>query len=220
MNKAVAKQDDSFSRPEALHEARVAGVTGEQVIVQLVTKRGCGPLPTRVALPAYQPSIGDRVLVQCGDTGRHYIVGVVHAAHGPTLATDAGASTTIEAERIALRDADGSLLAVYDATSGELILSAPEHLKLRSPQGRLSIDAQTLSVRATVAEWAVGQWELSAERIVERARDAFHTVQGILETRAHRARTLVERTLEVTARRTSVTSREDTRIDGKRVLLG
>ncbi len=203
-----------------LHEARVAAVAGEQLFVQLVADRGSGPVATHVALPAYQPTIGDRVLVQEGDTGRQYIVGVVHAARGAQVVTAAGASATVDQEQIALRDAEGSLLAVYDAASGELVLSAPEHLKLRSPGGRLSIEAESMTVKATAVQWAVGHWDLSATRIVDRARDAFHSVEGILETRARRVRTLVDRTLELTARRTSVTSKEDTRIDGKRVLLG
>ena len=64
--------------------------------------------------------------------------------------------------------------------------------------------------------------ERNVSLLTPRSRQAFllRTVEGLLETRARRARTLVDRGLELLARRTSVVSREDTRIDGKRVLLG
>src|SRR5262249_13349033 len=98
-----------------------------------------------------------------------------------------------------------------------------------APAGRVVIEAAgdveiapgaSLSVRAPKASGAVGHWELRAERIVERATDAFHTVEGLLETRARPARALCSRTFELLSRRTTIASEEDTRVDGKRVLLG
>ena len=188
--------------------------------MQPVAAPASGELAARVAVPGYWAKPGDRVLVQTAQADQAYVVGVLFSPGGQTIATAAGASASIDDERIALRAADGALLAVYEADSGVLELSAPEKLTLHMPHGRVAIEAETLSVRAAAAEWAVGQWELRAERVVERARDAFRTVEGLLETRAHRARILVDRTLELCARRASVRSDEDTRIDGKRVLLG
>ncbi len=207
-------------QPSALREARVEQVEAGRVQVRLAAATARPELEVAVALPGYQPQTGDRVLVQMADAGRGYLVGVVRAAHGPTVATRAGATATIEEEQIALRAADGTLVALYDAERGELVLSAPRDLKLRADDGRLSLRAAELDVRAERAQWAVGHWELGAERIIERSRDALRTVEGLLETRARQARTLVERGLELVARRTSVRSEQDTRIDGKRVLLG
>jgi hypothetical protein len=93
----------------------------------------------------------------------------------------------------------------------EVEVAAGETVRLRGP---------SLVVSAAEAALAIGHYELRAERIVERTTDAFRTVEGLLETRAKHARVLVARTLELFGRRTTIASEEDTRVDGKRVLLG
>jgi hypothetical protein len=84
----------------------------------------------------------------------------------------------------------------------------------------VAVRSPSLAVNAAAASLAIGHLELRAERIVERTVDAFRTVEGLLETRAKHARTLVARTFELFSRRTTIASEEDTRVDGKRVLLG
>jgi hypothetical protein len=138
----------------------------------------------------------------------------------PTIATPGGATATVEGDAIALRAADGALVARYDAATGELLLSARTDVTVAAPRGTLSFQAETLRFAATQATVEVERWELRANRVVERAVDVFRTVEGLAETHAKRMRTLVERTLELSGRRTSIVSKEDTRIDGKRVLLG
>ena len=212
------------ARPDSDHflprEALVASVGQGRVHVRLTRPGMALEQEARLAVIGYRPCPGDRVLVQPAAGGSLYVVGVVHTASPRQLTTTSGASASLQEERIALRAADGALLAVYDAEVGELELSAPQHLKLRVPDGRISLEAAVLDASAGQARWNVGSWQLTAERTVERCRDALVHVEGILETRARRVRTLVDRTLELCAHRTSVTSDEDTRIDGKRVLLG
>lgn len=62
--------------------------------------------------------------------------------------------------------------------------------------------------------------EVSAGRILEKAREAYRDVEELLQTRAGRARTVVEDAFHLQARRTSITSKDETSIDGKKVLLG
>ena len=59
-----------------------------------------------------------------------------------------------------------------------------------------------------------------AERILERANNVFRTVEGVIDTRAGRLRSLARETTQVRSGATSITSKEDTFIDGRRVLLG
>ena len=66
----------------------------------------------------------------------------------------------------------------------------------------------------------VGSWSLGAERVLERANDVVRAVQGLMETRAGRVRTVVQDTTQVRSGSTSISSKEDTFIDGRRVLLG
>jgi hypothetical protein len=230
---AVDRADATASLPA---EALVLGTDGDRVRVRLVTTgetpkpparpREAHELRARVAVPGYLPAEGDRVLVQRVAEGGVYILGVVHAFHvealpqapppappGASVATPSGASASVEGDRIALRDAAGRLLLTLDGATGELRLEAQKDLRLSAPEGRVVVEAGALDL-------SVGHYELRAQRIIERTTDAFRTAEGILETRARHARLLVSRTLELFGRRTTISSEEDTRIDGKRVLLG
>ncbi len=139
--------------------------------------------------------------------------------HG-ALVTTSGARATIDREVISLHDASGVVIARYDGERGELVLCSPGDVALSAPNGRVRIDATAIEMTASRAVLRIGHFELDAARIVERTHDVFRTAHGVAETHARRMRTLVERTLELVSGRTTVSSKEDTRIDGKRVLLG
>ena len=86
--------------------------------------------------------------------------------------------------------------------------------------GRLTTAARSIVTTAATLAQNVERYELSASRMVERARNAFREVSSLMQTRAGRLRTIVSGTAAQHARRTLVTSDEDTALDGKRVLLG
>ena len=135
------------------------------------------------------------------------------------IQTSSGATATVAGDTISLRGADGALVATYDAATGALTLESSGEIQISAAK-RVRIDTDVLSVNARVAEWAVGHWELNTERIVERTKDTFRTAERMLESRAGRARFIVDKLLELSGRRTAISSEEDTHIDGKRVLLG
>ncbi len=85
-----------------------------------------------------------------------------------------------------------------------------------------AIDVATGVMQATAQTvvLGVGRWNMTADRVLERANDVYRTVQGVIETRAGRLRSLVRETTQVRSGATSITSKEDTFIDGRRVLLG
>jgi hypothetical protein len=85
-----------------------------------------------------------------------------------------------------------------------------------------AIDVATGVMQATAQTvvLGVGRWNMTADRVMERANDVYRTVQGVIETRAGRLRSLVRETTQVRSGATSITSKEDTFIDGRRVLLG
>lgn len=141
-------------------------------------------------------------------------------ARTSALVTPNGATTAIDGDAIVVHAPDGQLVARYDTATGELMLSARAGVTIAAKQRTLTLEADELRLAATKACVEVEEWEVRAERIVERAVDVFRTVEGVAETHARRLRMVVERTLELTGRRTSIVSKEDTRIDGKRVLLG
>jgi hypothetical protein len=158
-----------------------------------------------IAVPGYLPAAGDGVLVAPGD-GAWFVLGVLGAARR--------------------RQAEGGILSVerteagveLRVPAGDLTLSAPGRIRLRAET--VETEASLVHTAASEVVTRAGKIEADATRIVERAGDVYRQVEGLAELQAGRARTLVEGTLELAARRTTVKSDEDTVIDGQRVLLG
>lgn len=100
--------------------------------------------------------------------------------------------------------------SVLEATTHRVSVDADE-ARLRTRASHL--DAETHTVQ-------VGRLEVAAQRLFEAAGEAYREVEGLLQQRAGRARTLVKETFRLLAGRTDIASREDTVVDGKRVLLG
>ena len=164
--------------------------------------------------------------------------------------TTTGASATVEDDAIVVRDPSGAVVVRYDAESGEariesphgdLVLAASGKVKLvagtdvelaapgaiATTSARVSVhtteadvNAERIGVRAAELATLVGKWELRAQRLVEQVVDAYRDVDGLLQTRAGRMRTLVAGAYRLLSQRTDILSREDSVIDGKRVLLG
>jgi len=224
-------------------------------------------LAARVAVQGYSAAVGDRVVVCAGEADEAYVIGVLVSSRPAALVRlKDGVNASVDGDALVLRDADGSMLARYDAADGSLEISAPRgDLKLKSLAGRVSIDgaagvdlssakssvgvteagvrvkAPAVNLRAEQTEvrteragvevgvfagrgekvsWVVERYELQARRLVERAQTAWRDVEGLLQTRAGRVRTLVKESLQMLAERTHIASKQDTSVDGKRVLLG
>ncbi|MEZ4233095.1 MAG: DUF3540 domain-containing protein [Polyangiaceae bacterium] len=129
---------------------------------------------------------------------------------------------------------EGRLIACFDAKTGALVLHSASDLtllsagklKLRGAEG-IEIDAPEIrqtcrefELRADQASMNTTTWRLQAQRIFERSTDAYRRVERVCETRAETIRSVARRTLSFLAERSSIVSREETRVDGKRVLLG
>lgn len=164
--------------------------------------------------------------------------------------TSTGASATVERGAIVVRDPQGAVVVRYDAETGEARIESPHgdltfaaagkvkivagtDVEIEAPgtigttsarvsvhTGEGDLNAERLSVRASELVTLVGKWELRAQRLVERVVDAYRDVDGLLQTRAGRMRTLVDGAYRLLSQRTDIVSREDSVIDGKRVLLG
>lgn len=163
-----------------------------------------------------------------------------------TLPLPDGGSVTVDGGAVAIRDNEGRLLIRFEngaaeiaAPAGDLTLSAPagrvvvraaaglevrageaEEPQLKVDAEAATVVAQRVAVRAGELVQTVERLEVSATRLVERTRDTFREAAGLLQTRAGRARTLVEDAFGLWSRRTTLASREETSIDGSKVLLG
>lgn len=83
-----------------------------------------------------------------------------------------------------------------------------------------SVVARHISTTAEKIATNAERYEVVARRVVEKARDVFRTAAGLYEQRAGRQRSLVEGTLSMRSKRTTIVSEKDTAIDGEQVLLG
>jgi hypothetical protein len=128
--------------------------------------------------------------------------------------TPGGASAEVDGERLVLRDTRGCIVVVYDAERGTAQITAPKgDLVLSAPHGKIALKAREVECEA-------GRIDLRADRIFERARDIYRDVEGLIQTRAERVRTLATGAYQLFAGRVNVLAEEDAAVDGKRVLLG
>ena len=79
--------------------------------------------------------------------------------------------------------------------------------------GAIEASAQTVVI-------GVGRWNMTAERVIEKANDIYRNIEGVIETRAGRLRSLIRGATQMRSGTTSIVSKEDTSVDGRRVLLG
>jgi hypothetical protein len=86
--------------------------------------------------------------------------------------------------------------------------------------GKATILAQEIATTAKRVAHNVERYEVTATRIVETAKDAFFDVADLVQSRIGRARTLVKGAYTLHAKRAIVASKEETKVDGKKVLLG
>lgn len=111
---------------------------------------------------------------------------------------------------------------------GVLVLDVPQgDLQLRADRGTVSLVAQEVNTSAkrvaTTADeisWRTGSWRLSAAHIRQRADSMVTVVRGSLQTRAKQVRVVAKGMFQLLSERTSLRSKDNTAIDGKRVLLG
>ncbi len=128
------------------------------------------------------------------------------------LRTPSGATAGVEGDRIVVRNSRHAIVVVYDAASDTAEITAGD-LTLSAPGGRIAMKASEIVLEA-------GRFELRAERIIERAGDVYREVEGLLQTRAERVRSVVRGAYQLFAKRAQVVAEEDASVDGKRVLLG
>jgi hypothetical protein len=129
------------------------------------------------------------------------------AARRATLRCEAGA-------RAGLVELDPAGARVRGGTLDARGRSASLHTR----DAHIVADAIETTARTLVDR--IERYELVADRIVETARETVREVKERAELRAGSVKTRIREGWKVWARRTTIVSKEDTAIDGRRVLLG
>lgn len=126
-----------------------------------------------------------------------------------------------------LLNSNGETVVRYTESSGVRIVAEQGNLTLAAPNGSVVIESEGIEMRtkrwrthSEQVQHVAGRFELRAERAVETVVDVYRTCRGLMQVRAQRARQLIDGAYEVIAGRATITSDEETRIDGKKLLLG
>lgn len=93
-------------------------------------------------------------------------------------------------------DGDAYVIGVLEGRAGTLLLEAP-HVHIKT-----------------------GKLEITTNRIVEKARDVYRWISGILHVKAGRMRASVAEDYHLRAGTATVQAREDVNVDGKSINLG
>ena len=209
-SRVTAPNKPASPRATGVLRAEVIDCSSEDfVLVRLHRRTPEEVLRAELAVPHYEASLGDRVLVQEGEDCL-FVIGVLGPARRrPRASLLPGLTATFrEGEGVELRAIEGDLTL---SAKGRVALRADVEIAAVSPEVR--VEATAMLVEA-------GRHELSAARVVERAGDVYRHAEGLAETTAGRARTIVTGDNDLCAGRTTITSDEDTVVDGERVLLG
>jgi len=116
---------------------------------------------------------------------------------------------------------DGAALSIGPDT----IRAASPRFDIEAGQARyqgevVDVIAKVIRTRAGEVATEAARYEVKARHIVESARTAFRDVEDLLQQRIGRARSIVRDVWILKSRRSVMVSKEDTSIDGERILLG
>jgi hypothetical protein len=145
------------------------------------------------ALPLhYEAAPGDELLVLGADPEAMYAIGVLRG-HG----------------KITLR-APGDLS--LETPAGALLLTGARGVTLRSPA---EVVAEAPAVRCLA-----GKLEIVAQRMIQKAKDAYFWVSELFQIKSHRLRATADATCHIHAQETHLRAAQTVSIDGQSIHLG
>lgn len=95
-----------------------------------------------------------------------------------------------------------------------------ESTQARLVSSKVALIAGHIATTAEEIAQNVGRYELTANRLIERTQSSFRDVKDLAQSRIGRMRTVVNDVYAVYSRRAVLVSKEETSIDGSKVLLG
>lgn len=88
-------------------------------------------------------------------------------------------------------------------------------------RGEVRLESErAITLRAPEVRVEAGKFELSTQRIIERARDVYRWVAGLFQVKAERMRTVVETDYHLKAETINEKAKGDVNIDGQSINLG
>lgn len=96
---------------------------------------------------------------------------------------------------------------------GPTTIQVPGDLNLEAPNGSINLSAPHVHVRAD-------KLEFTTQRIIEKARDVYRWISGLLQIQSARMRTVVETDYHLKADYIHEKAKADVNIDGRSINLG
>ncbi len=204
-------------------------------------------ISAHVALPRNAPlSAGDRVLI-AGDPSRGlYAIGRIGPfrpepnSRNVLIADNGACATLVESDKepyvLQVYSPREELIFEYDPAGEKARVNISRgSLELRTEDGNIELcsaqdvriggrtiemNSRQLNIKAESARWIVQRLETLAETLVEKARNAYRTVEQLAQLRTGRLRTLVDQTFQLKSRKAFLKSEEDFKIKGEKIHLG
>lgn len=107
-----------------------------------------------------------------------------------------------------------------NATTVKATRVSVEAGQARLVSAKIAVIAGHIASTADEIAQNVGRYELTANRLIERTQSSFRDVKDLAQSRIGRVRTVVSDVYAVYSRRSVLVSKEETSIDGSKVLLG
>lgn len=142
------------------------------------------------------------------------------AAPQGRVVISAALDVAIEASRDLTQKAARNVAIESNATKMKSAKLDVETKDARLVSGQATVLARKIATSAEAIATKCVTMEVEARKLVERTKDAFRDVADLAQTRVGRARTIVRDMFSLDARRTVMTSKEDTSIDGEKILIG
>lgn len=168
-----------------------------------------------------------RDLVLRAPSGRVHIEAAldVELKAGRDLTTAAGRDLQLQGSRAASLSASHSERAAYVKVEGDKAQVSARRLDLFAEHahgalGVVSVLAKRIATRVDTLTTEARAHEISASSVAVKARDLLHEAAGSIETRAASARSIISGLFALHSERTTIVSKEETSVDGKKILLG
>jgi hypothetical protein len=142
------------------------------------------------------------------------------AAPAGRVVIEAAQDVTIRAARDLAHEAGRAIHLDAPAASVKTKKLEVEARSSRFVAGKVTVLARHITTTAESIATACVRHEIEATKLIERTRDAFRDVADLAQTRVGRARTIVKDVYTLLSRRSVMVSKEDTSVDGKKILIG
>ena len=168
------------------------------------------------------PKVGDQVLVAVNGSDEAFILAILERENNTDHQMDFSGDVQLRVRqgRFKITSQEG-----LDLASARDIRTMSEDININAVKGRISIHDgffQGGFLRAQIGsiKWLADTVETMAERLTQRVKRIYRTVEEFEQVKAGRMDCLVKKLLSFRSQYTVMTSKEDVKIDGERIHIG